>query len=103
MMHLRLHVRHNVPRNSTFSVACNRIAVESIMTGDLLSLEVASEPSSNTKHEILPAIPVENEKPLHRHHPKFASGIELRGRGSRERNFRNAFAIRVLSVPMYLS
>lgn len=71
------------------------------MTGDLLSLEVASEPSSNTKHEILPAIPAENEKPLHRHRPKFASGIELRGRGSREHNFRNAFAIRVLSVRIF--
>lgn len=92
MMHLGLHVRHNIPRNSTFSVACNRIAVgESIVTGDLLSLEVASELSSNTKNEILPAIPVENEKSLHRHHPKFAFGIELRRKGSREHNFRNAF------------
>jgi len=93
MMHLRLHVRYNVSRNSTFSVACNRIAVgESIVTGDLLSLELASESSSNTKNEIPPAIPVENEKSLHRHHPKFASGIDSCGKGSREHNFRNAFA-----------
>lgn len=71
------------------------------MTGDLLSLEVASVPSSNTKHEMLPAVPAENEKSLHRRHPKFASGIELPGKGSREHNFRNAFAIRVLSVRIF--
>lgn len=67
------------------------------MTGDLLSLEPALEPFLNTKNEILPAIPVENERSLHRHHPKFASGIESRGKGSRG-HFRNAFAIRVLGV-----
>lgn len=72
------------------------------MTGDLLSLKLALEPSLITKNEILPAIPVENERSLHRHHPKFASGIESRGKSSRVHNFRNAFAIRVLDVPMYL-
>jgi len=102
MMHLRLHVRYNVSRNSTFSVACNRIAVgESIVTGDLLSLELASESSSNTKNKIPPAIPVENEKSLHRHHPKFASGIDSCGKGSREHNFRNAFAMRLLGVCIF--
>lgn len=55
------------------------------MTGDLLSLKLASESSSNTK-KFPPAIPVENEKSLYRH-PKFASGIELRGKGSRELTF----------------
>lgn len=69
MMHLRLHVRHNVPRNSTFSVACNRIAVgESIVTGDLLVARTGVEAILEYKERNFPppAIPVENEKSLHR-------------------------------------
>lgn len=102
MMHLRLHVRHIVPRNS-FSVAYDRIAVgESIVTGDLLSLEVASEPSSRiTKNETLPAISGYWKREVVASSPSEICvyyKIELHGKGSREHNFRNAFAIRVPSI-----
>lgn len=54
------------------------------MTGNLLPLELAlnSRLTLSTKNEIFPVIYVGNNK-LRRRHPKFVSGIESRGKGSR--------------------